>query len=245
MTPSTDGEFPSTCWSMVRAAAGDLQGGQARSAFERLFIAYRGPITAYFRSRLRCCHQDAGEADELTQALFTNLLARQKLAGVTEDYGSRFRCWLKRVAHNLHIDWARKRGWGVALEGEVGADDEQFREADLELDREWARQALQRALGRLVRAYATPDREPYCNAFMPFLFSGGVGRLPATEIAERLGRTQNAVRVAFHRFCDDLRGFLAEEAAVSPEEADAELGYLRDVLRGVCAVEWPAAQGGP
>jgi DNA-directed RNA polymerase specialized sigma24 family protein len=245
MTPSTDGDFPSTCWSMVRAAAGDLHEGQARSAFERLFSAYRGPITAYFRSRLRCCRQDAGEADELTQALFTNLLARQTLAGVTEDYGARFRCWLRRVAHNLHIDWARKRGWGVALEVEVGADDEQFREADLELDREWARQALQRAWGRLARAYATPERQPYFTAFVPFLVSGEEGKLPAVTIAERLGRTENAVRVAFHRFCNDLRGFLAEEAAVSPEEADAELGYLRDVLRGVRAEEWPPAPGGP
>ncbi len=241
MTPSTDGDFPSTCWSVVRAAAGDLNEGQARSAFERLFTAYRGPITAYFRSRLRLCHQDPGEAEELTQALFADLLDRKKLVRVTEAFGARFRSWLKTVAHNQHVDWARKRGWNVALEGEVGADDEQFREADLELDREWARQALQRALGRLVGAYTTADREPYCKAFLPFLSAGGVGRLPAAEIAERLGRTENAVRVAYHRFCNDLRGFLAEEAAVSPEEADAELAYLRDVLRGVCAVEWPAS----
>src|SRR5207247_522812 len=123
-----------------------------------------------------------------------------------------------------------------------GEADGRFREADLELDREWARQALQHAWGRLARAYATSERQPYFMAFVPYLVPGEEAPLPVADLALSLGRTENAVRVAYHRLREDLRGFLAEEAAVLPEEAE-ELAYLRDVLRNMRAEDWPRPGG--
>src|SRR6058998_1241175 len=80
--------FVTTHWSVVRAA-GSGSSPQADAALERLCRAYWYPLYAFIRRR----GHDAHDAQDLTQAFFADLLARESLATAQPQKG-RFRSFL-------------------------------------------------------------------------------------------------------------------------------------------------------
>ena len=69
--------FPSTRWSVVRRAAGGVE-GNAREAFSELCGAYWYPLFAFLRRSGR----DASDSADLVQGLFVSLLERESLERV-------------------------------------------------------------------------------------------------------------------------------------------------------------------
>ena len=122
-----------------------------------------------------------------------------------KEYTS-FRSWLRRVAHNLVINWLKSPQRRVltggsdlhALLEQVPAEDEQSAEFDRELQRAQFRQAAQQ-----VRTEVEP-------ATWQAFWETSVARLSPAEAAAKLGMSVGAVRVAKCRVVARMKAALAE-----------------------------------
>lgn len=226
------GDFATTRWSVVLAAGGTASGAQ--EALARLCEAYWYPLYVYVRS------QGSGPEDaaDLTQEFFARLLAKGWLENVARERG-RFRSWLLVAAkHFLANERARARTIKRGGRVKFVSFDEQTAEAryaseaadgsvpDRIYDRRWARTALERALERLRQEMIISGKETHFEALKGALT--GRGRAHA-EIADGLGVSAGAVKVAAHRFRERFRGILRSEIAdtvADPSEINAELRHL-------------------
>ncbi|MCU0723240.1 MAG: sigma-70 family RNA polymerase sigma factor [Planctomycetes bacterium] len=91
------------------ALVASLQGGD-EDAFRQLVGRYKSPVASYFFRRVR----DRGWAEDLAQEVF--LRVYQKIGGFKVE--SRFSTWLFRIAHNLSIDFLKRKH----LEPRLGLD---------------------------------------------------------------------------------------------------------------------------
>jgi RNA polymerase sigma-70 factor (ECF subfamily) len=157
--------WPSTEWSLVRAAACPREAG--RAALENLCRRYWYPIYAFIRRKWT----PAGEAEDLTQAFFVHVLKNGVLAAADPQKGS-FKGFLRIVCRNFLINQGEIDGREV-LNGVLSLDalrDGAGRfaleppapdpEAWFEVD--WAFDVLTNALEAVRRRYA---RRGYAEIF--------------------------------------------------------------------------------
>lgn len=226
--------FATTRWSLV-AAARDPAAPDSRQALADLCRAYWYPVYAYVRRRGHGHHA----AQDLTQAFFTRLLARNDLAAADQTRG-RFRSFLLTacqhfLANEHDRDTAKKRGGGkahVPLDFE-GADGRYSLEPADEttperlFDRRWALELLDRAVTELRAEYEQSGRGKLFDALKDSLAGGAEAGY--AELAAGLGMTEGAVKVAVHRlrqrYKDRLRAVIADTVA-TPEEVDDEIRAL-------------------
>ena len=98
------GSFVTTHWSLV-LAAGQRALPDSAKALEALCQAYWGPVYLYVRRHVADVH----EAQDLTQAFFTQLLERNILA-VAQPARGRFRSFLLTSVRNfLHNEWDKQK----------------------------------------------------------------------------------------------------------------------------------------
>jgi RNA polymerase sigma factor (sigma-70 family) len=232
--------FATTRWSLV-AAAQDPAAPESRQALADLCAAYWYPVYAYVRRRGHNHHQ----AQDLTQAFFARLLEKNDLAAADRTRG-RFRTFLLTacqhfLANRHDHETAKKRGGGrthVPLDF-AGADDRYAREPAHDdtperlFDRRWALDLLDRTLAELRAEYEESGRGKLFDALKGTL-TGGAGEGYA-ELADRLGLTEGAVKVAVHRlrqrYRDRLRAVIAETVE-KPEDVDDEVRDLFTALGG-------------
>ena len=217
--------FDTTRWSVVRAAGGP----DSSAALALLCRAYWYPLYAFVRRRGYSAH----DAQDLTQGFFAQLLARNDLATVDRARG-RFRSFLLgALKHYLANEWdraqAQKRGGGVALisiddaEAERRYQDEPAEQITAEqlYDRRWALTLLDQVLAKLSAEMSIAGKSAQFEA-LKFCLTGEPGAA-YTEIAERLGTTEGALKVAIHRLRDRYRALLrAEIAETVGSEADVD-----------------------
>lgn len=230
--------FTTTRWSLVRAA-GEAQGDAARQALETLCTTYWYPLYAYVRRR---GHQPA-QAQDLTQAFFTQLLEGNVLAIADQERG-RFRSFLLKAFKNFiatqrRRDSAQKRGGGLrrrSLDFAAGEERYRLEPADTAtperlFERRWALTLLEQALACLREEYESTGRKELFAVLEPHLHGGD--RLPHAQLAARLDMSEGGVKVAAHRlrrrYREILRGQVAETVA-SPEAVDQELRELLQAL---------------
>jgi RNA polymerase sigma factor (sigma-70 family) len=227
--------FATTHWSLI-AAAGDPADPASRAAFAELCEAYWFPVYAFIR---RKGHERA-KAEDLTQGFFARLLEKNDLAAADRTRG-RFRSFLLAACQNYlanarDAECAIKRGGGnapLALDFET-AEGKFTREpaanhdsAERLFERRWALELLDRALAELRSEYAQTDRGPLFDLLKPSL------AVEATtgydEIANRLGLTVGAVKVAVHRlrqrYRDKIRDVIGR-TVVDPADVDDEIRDL-------------------
>jgi len=228
--------FATTRWTLVVRAGGTSD--DARSALADLCGLYWHPVYAFVR-RTGCSPDDAGD---VTQAFFTQLLAKNWVRGAQPERG-RFRSFL--IASLKHFmsnqrdsSRALKRGGGrVHLPLEV--QDEGIPALQLSDDltpervyeHRWAMTVLDEARARLAARYDRAGNRALFLRLQPMLMN------PAScthaVLAGELGMSEGAVRVAMHRlrkeFGAALRATVAQTVA-SPEDVDDELRYLLAVL---------------
>jgi RNA polymerase sigma-70 factor, ECF subfamily len=162
--------------AIARAKEGDM------SALQFLYVRYADDVCGYVRSIVR----DPHDAEDITQALFSNLL------GKITRYEPRevpFAAWILRVARNAALDHLRARR--AIPCAEVRTDDD-GREA-LGFDRY---QALRSALEELP----VDQRE--------VLVLRHIAGLTPGEIAERMGRSESSVHGLHHRGRGTLKAAL-------------------------------------
>lgn len=230
--------FATTQWSVV-VAAGHGSSPTCRQALATLCASYWYPLYAYVR---RKGHHPA-EAQDLTQAFFTDLLERDTLRVADQERG-KFRAFLLgSLNHFLAKQWraanARKRGGGVPpisldfASGETRYCHEPAHELTPEsiFERRWAMTLLENSLNRLRDEYARAGKLKLVETLSAYL--GGGDRVPYQDIAAQLEMTEGAVKVATHRMRKRCRELLRDEIGQTvdgPEEIDDELRHLFNVV---------------
>ena len=228
-------EFLPTRWSIVLAAADGKS--ISRRALEELARAYWFPLYAFIRRQ----GHSAAESEDLTQEFFFQLLERQLLESVDPAKG-RFRSFLLACAkhflsHQRNKVRAQKRGGNQAL---ISLDSAESRYAvepadaltpERLFERRWALAVLDQVLARLAAQYAQREESALFDALKETLITSAT---PShARIAESLGMTPGAIKVAAHRLRRRYRDILREEIAqtvASPEEINDEISYLLKCL---------------
>jgi RNA polymerase sigma-70 factor (ECF subfamily) len=229
--------FQTTHWSVVLAAGSSTPDSPA--ALEELCATYWRPIYAFIRRR----GHEADEARDLTQGFFAGFLERRDVEGLDPARG-RFRAYLLAavknfIANERERERALKRGGGLKPLSLSGGDeaslaidpaDERTPESDFE--RQWALALLRRAMEQLRLEQEAKGRGELFGLLKPALagesLDGGYA-----AVAERLGLTTVAVKVAVHRLKKRYRALLLGEIARTvelPQEIDDELHHLFSCL---------------
>ena len=217
--------FATTHWTVV-LAAGQRHTPQADHALEQLCRTYWFPLYAYVRRR---GHEKA-DAEDLVQAFFARFLAKNYLAGLSEERG-RFRAFLLAALKNFLInEWKhaqrQKRGGGetlLSLDWETA--DTKFQVAatsepspDRAFDREWALALLGKVIERLQAECEAEGKGRLFEQLKAFL-AAGKGEAAQAEVAHALGMEEGAVRVAVHRLRKRYRVLLRAEIAQTLSDA--------------------------
>jgi len=129
------------------------------------------------------------EAEDMTQQVFLNSI---KSIRSFKWKGVSFAAWLYRIAHNLVVDYLRKKSKAVTapLDDSLasnGANPQQLAEQQLDIER------LVSATKELTKA----QREVISLRF--------AGELPVTEVAKIMGKSQGAIKALQHSAILSLR----------------------------------------
>lgn len=235
-TPAAQGgHFATTRWTLV-VAAGLRSTPQSDMALEELCRTYWYPLYAYARRHVR----SREDAEDLTQAFFASLLARNSLQGLDASRG-KFRAFLlAALKHFMANAWDRagrqKRGGGLlhlSLDWQ-NADARYVIEPadpsspDVLYDRAWAVTLLERVVGRLREEHAGEGKAAQFDQLKPFL-TVGKGAVSYGAVSETLGVSEGALRVAVHRMRHRYRELLREEIAqtlAEPSQVAEEMNAL-------------------
>jgi len=229
------GQFARTHWSVV-LAAGRSESTHAQAALEQLCVNYWHPIYFYVRRQ----GHGPDDAQDLTQEFFARLLERNDLAEVDRSKG-RFRSFLlAALKHFLANEWdkakAQKRGGGqVPLSIDAGTAESSYSFEPVEnitpdklYERRWALALLQKVMSQLKAEYAREEKAEVFDALKCTLT--GEGRAAGyAQIAQSLGSSEGAIKVAVHRLRRRYRELLRAEIAhtvSTPEEIEEEIRAL-------------------
>lgn len=228
------GLFTTTHWSVVRRAQ-----DKSETALSTLFASYRSPLLTWLQLRAR--NYAPLEPEDLVQGFCAHLLSRDFLANVRQEKG-KFRTFLltslKRYAKDeLQKERAKKRGGGQTPVSLQETDDHgqplhdpaaSDAAPDREFDLLWAQGLLANALRQLQTECARTGHAALCAALEPVMFADETAA-SHRAIGERLGMTEDAVRVAAHRIRARLRGIIRAEilqTVDNKEDLQDELRYL-------------------
>ncbi len=212
---------------------------ERQAALEELCQAYWYPVYAMARRR----GAPREEAEDTVQAFFARLIEGDLLPRADQGRG-RFRSYLltsfQNFSNNRH-DWAEawKRGGGKRLvsidaaraEGRWLSEPVDGSDPEREFARTWATTLLEGVVETLRDEYESSGKGDVFGGLRPLL--SGEESESYRELAERIGATEGAVKVAAHRlrrrFGELLRRRIAQTLE-DPEEVEAEIRGLFEAL---------------
>lgn len=232
--------FASTHWSVVLAAARTAS-PEAQAALEKLCVAYWYPLYAYLRGSGHSPH----EAEDLTQEFFAcRIVTRRIFQGVQPGAG-RFRSWLLTSLQNLvKNEWekqqAAKRGGAQphlsidfqSAEGRYVTEPAHNLTPEKLYERSWALTMLDLVANQLQAKYRREDNADLFDELKTFL-PGEQSRRPYAIVAARLGKSEDAVKMAVSRLRQEYGQLLKAEIkrlVDSPGEVEDELRCLLAAL---------------
>jgi RNA polymerase sigma-70 factor (ECF subfamily) len=231
--------FPTTCWGRILEAGGP-DAPESRAALEALCRDYWYPLYAFVRRK----GHDPETAQDLVQGLFASLLERDDLRRLEPQRG-RFRsflmaCCTHYLARHHERERAARRGGGriaipidsPAAESRFGGEPGHDLTAERLFERGWALTLLDHVLAGLDAEMARSEKRTLYERLSPSLL--GDGEAPSYRaIADELGLSVGAVKMAAHRLRARYRDRLREEIArtvADPSEVDGEIAALLEVL---------------
>ena len=231
--------FATTHWSVVQLAARQ-DTTRAQRALSDLCGGYWYPLYAFVR------RQGFGpeDAQDLTQEFFAQLIAKEHLRLADRNKG-KFRTFLLAMLdYFLAREWSRahrqKRGGQFTfISLDQPAPEERYRLEPADNDtpekrfvRQWALTVLKQTMNELEKECDANGKSALFREVRAHLSGEGDGAAQA-EIAQRLGMTEGAVRVAVHRLRQRYGELLCNEVAQTvsrPEDVDEEIHFLLQVL---------------
>ena len=242
MNGEQGGRFITTRWTLVAAAARDSSDPHLREALEDLCQAYWPPLYAFLRRR----GHSPEDAQDLTQGFFARVLERRDVRAADPARG-RFRSFLlTALQHYVFNEHERKttakRGGRLQR---LSLDFEDVERAyvlearhddspDRVFNRKWAAITLDRALQRLRRECHASGRAALADALLPYLTDAG-NLPPYRTVAEQLGISEGATKVAVHRLRQRFGTILRLEIAetvLAPADVDDE---VRELIRALAS----------
>jgi RNA polymerase sigma-70 factor (ECF subfamily) len=227
--------FTTTHWSVVLSAR-DRSTQQSTHALATLCETYWFPLYAYVRRSGYSIH----DAQDLTQSFFAQLLEKAYLKDVDRRRG-KFRSFLlaamnHHLGHERERDRAQRRGGGrvpFSLNFQDAERSYRLEPPDRATPerlylRRWAMTLLDCVVRRLEDEHTRAGKAPLYAGLKEFLTADGRSR-PYRRVAEELGMSEGAVKVAVHRLRRRYREVLREEIAqtvADPAEIDEELSEL-------------------
>ncbi len=227
--------FETTHWSLV-LQAGHRSSSGSDQALSELCQSYWLPLYAYVRRRV----PDPHKAQDLTQAFFARLLEKNYLRTADPARG-RFRAFLltalKRfMANEWDKEVSQKRGGGISqLSLDFKEGERHYRLEPVEtltpdqiFLRNWVRTLLDKVFEQLRCEFEAAGK---ANDFMELkaFITPCQDNVKMAEVAERLGMSVGAVRVAAHRLRKRYRKILREEitqTVANAEDVEDEIRTL-------------------
>lgn len=165
-----------------------------QEAFGDLYERYLEPIYRYVYYRV----PTPEEAEDLTETIF--LRAWETLTMKKSTKIDNFRAWIYRIAHNLTIDYHRKKrpAQFESAEIEIPANIAQT-DPELEVQKKLTAQSLHKAISKL--------EEHFQNVIILRFFN----KLSHAETAEIMGIQEGNVRVIQYRALKKLQTLLSED----------------------------------
>ena len=160
--------------------------------FREIYEEYQGQLFRFIL--LRVSHKEV--ASDINQEVFRRLLVHTR--GMPREIEN-IRGFLYRIARNLVIDHYRSNvvTYPLEIEGEEGEYTREIADeglgADEMLDREYSAEEIRKVLVLIKEQNREIVEMRYFD------------QLEMSEIAERLGKTEGAVRVQLHRAVEELR----------------------------------------
>ncbi|OYW71796.1 MAG: hypothetical protein B7Z37_26725 [Verrucomicrobia bacterium 12-59-8] len=234
--PRPQRQFPTTHWSIVARLKSD-DAKEAENAVKDIFTTYRYPLYGYLRAT-GMQHEDA---EDVLQGFFEKML-RQDALGQADRERGKLRTFLLMALSRFKSNFQRgerRRHQRVQGEADLWDADEaryQFEQhataetPETFYERRWALELMERVRQRLRMDCQKRGKEALHDALAPLLSSA----LPETEsftaIAQRLGVTENALRVSFSRLRADFRHFLLQEVQRTLDEGEDAKEEIRHLL---------------
>ena len=232
--------FATTRWSVVAAAGPESDERTRRAALSALCETYWYPVYAFARRKGNAVE----DARDLVQAFFTKLLERSDLSRADAARG-RFRSYLLGCfSHFAANEWdharTQKRGAGQVgfsldeeiAEGRYDAEPVDGDDPERAFARTWARTLLEEVVVRLRNEYEEGGKAEMFDHLKPAL-SGDDDAQSYREIADALGTTEGAVKVAAHRLRKRFGEILRREIADTvndPADVEEELRGMFEAL---------------
>lgn len=231
--------FETTDWTLVRTAReGDDR--RARAALARLCGNYWLPLYVYVRH----LGHSPDDAADLVQGFFTALLEKNYLKRVDPEAG-RFRTFMlsslkNYLANERAKERTQKRGGDAVLVPLDSRQAERLAKSDSSdgatpedvFHRRWARTVVDRTLARLREERAAVGKAEEFDLLSQHLI-GEEPHTPYRDLAERLGTTEGALRVAVHRLRTQFGEILRHEirqTMLQPQDIDREVRELLATL---------------
>jgi len=161
-----------------------------RAAFGELYDLYLNRVYAFCLARMK----NREEAEDVTAQTFERAL---KSIATYESRGAPMSSWLFRIAANLVTDRVRRQGWVVNI-GDDPIPDEGSNPSR-ELDPE--EQALQWERALYLRELVAALAQEQQRALRLRYFQGQ----SVAEVAEALGKNENATKQLLHRAMENMR----------------------------------------
>ncbi len=219
-------------------AAAKTASPESQDALARLCTVYWYPLYAYLRRKGYSPH----EAEDLTQEFFARRVVTKLIfRGISPGQG-KFRTWLLNSLQNLlRNEWdrqhAQKRGGDqlhVSLdfqdaEGRYLTDPGHDLTPEKIYERTWAMTLLDHTLAQLQAQYEQEEKASLfaeLKCFLPGTLSGP----PYSEVAVRLGKSEEAVKMAVSRFRQEYGRLLKAEIKRTVSSQMEEQEELRHLL---------------
>lgn len=228
--------FATTQWETV-LNAGDAAHADSEQALAALCRDYWYPLYAHVRR----CGKGPEDAEDLTQAFFESLLKKEWLRTADPKRG-RFRSFLLTALKNfLANEWdkrrTQKRGGGRehfpldTARGEARYEQELKLAVlpETEFNRRWALELLDRALTALEAEYASDGKSAQFMQLKETL-EDGRSATPYSTLAQELGMSEGAVRVASHRLRQRFKELLRLEIRRTVSATDEVESELRELF---------------
>lgn len=229
MQETKDARFDSTNWTLLsQAIRGEKT--QARLAMAKLCELYWSPLYVFVRRK----GYSPSDAEDAVQGFFAKMIEHDWLDRADEAKGKLRTFFLTLLTRHITGEWrkenaAKRGGSDITISIDQGHEEQWFDSEPVEnmtpenlFERRWALALLEGTVNELANYYRQKNQEDRFEAFKPYL-GWQAGEESYGEVAQSLGITEGAVKVAIHRFRQKYKEVLTRQVSETLDTRDSEV----------------------